>query len=169
MSPESHPSNRAFVLAVLATSTPPKRVLDVCSGQGDYGKMVRIAYPQATVHGIEIWGPYLTQEVRGHYHHTYVGDALEILPTLGHYDLALFVGALEHFERADGRRMLNLCADHAGSTVVITPHKPSAQGAKHGNEHETHRSEWSIQDFKGFDYEDHSDGDRLRVRYWRKR
>lgn len=164
MSPVSHPSNAAFVAGhVKMMPTPPRRILDVCAGNGDFGKLLRIMLPKATIDAVEIHPPYVTDEMFAPYNVVHLGDALDVLPRLRNYDLALLLGSLEHFERPDGTRLLALLAEHAAESIVITPHNPSKQGPVNGNEHERHVSKWTLEDFDGYRVRNQSDGARLRV------
>ncbi len=149
MTPTSHPDNKALFRRV-ALAGEPGSILDVCAGTGDFGTLARIHRPAAQIDGVEVWEPYCI-DGKGCYDRMIVGDALEVIPTLGHYDLALFIGALEHFEREDGKRMLELCAAFAETTLLVTPCNPSKQGAVNDNPYEVHRSAWSLDDLAGYE------------------
>jgi predicted SAM-dependent methyltransferase len=56
------------------------------------------------------------------YDKIYIGDALNIVPTLDKkYDLILLVDILEHFDYDDGIRLLKMCEQQASNTIISTP------------------------------------------------
>ena len=95
------------------------------------------------VDGIEIFQPYIQPYHAGIYDDIKIGNALDVLPTLGNYDLVICVDVLEHLERAHGEQLLNQIAEHSDAFLVSTPVHFFAQGAVYGNEAETHRELWT--------------------------
>jgi hypothetical protein len=142
--------------------TQPRSVLDVGVGIAKYGLLTREyldrgwcrpegADRTCRVDGIEGFPDYVTSLHRLVYDRLYVGDAREILPRLEvHYDLALLIDVIEHFEMADGMRVLRELSRHATNVLVSTPRLFHAQHAVHGNEMEIHRSHWRPEHFRTF-------------------
>lgn len=142
--------------------TRPRSVLDVGVGFAKYGVLTREyldrgwCQPEGVertcrVDGIEGFSAYVTPLHRLVYDHLYVGDAREILPRLEvHYDLALLIDVIEHFEMPDGMRVLHELSRHATNILVSTPRVFHTQHAVHGNEMEIHRSHWRPEHFRSF-------------------
>jgi hypothetical protein len=140
----------------------PRSVLDVGVGFAKYGVLAREyldrgwCRPEGTertcrVDGIEGFPAYVSALHRLVYDQVYVGDAREVIPRLQvHYDLALLIDVIEHFEMDDGVRVLNELSRHATNILVSTPWRFSPQHAVNGNELEIHRSHWQPEHFGSF-------------------
>jgi SAM-dependent methyltransferase len=140
----------------------PRSVLDIGVGYAKYGVLTREyldhgwCRPEGTnrtcrVDGIEGFPAYVSPLHSLVYDHLYVGDAREILPRLQvHYDLALLIDVIEHFEMEDGVRLLNELSRHASNILISTPRRFSAQEAVYGNQLEIHRSHWRPEHFEPF-------------------
>jgi hypothetical protein len=137
----------------------PTKVLDVGVGFGKWGLLCREileiyqerVQPEtwtATIHGIEIHEPYRNPLWALAYDHIYIGDAMEMLDCLGHYDLILCCDVIEHFEKDRGRVLLSKFLQHAKVAVLTSPRGLAPQGAIYGNENERHRSQWREEDFR---------------------
>lgn len=145
----------------------PRSILDVGIGFGKYGFLFReyldIDRAESTrstidrtgwtvrIDGIEAHAPYVTEIQRSVYDTIYVGDALDLLPRLGPYDLIFASDVLEHFDPADGRRFLE--AARARSTIgvlVLTPAVHFHQAESFGNPREVHRSFWTAADLAAY-------------------
>jgi hypothetical protein len=142
--------------------TQPRSVLDVGVGFAKYGVLTREyldrgwclpdgANRTCRVDGIEGFAAYITPMHRQVYDQLYIGDALAIVPGLEkHYDLALFIDVIEHFEMAEGMRLLGELTRRATNVLVSTPRAFHTQQAVHGNEMEIHRSHWRPEHFRTF-------------------
>ncbi len=140
----------------------PQAVLDVGVGYAKYGVLTREyldrgwcqpdgANRTCRVDGIEGFPTYVSALHGLVYDQLYVGDAREIIPRLQvHYDLALLIDVIEHFEMDDGLRVLRELSPHATNILISTPRHFSAQQAVNGNELEIHRSHWRPEHFKSF-------------------
>ena len=62
---------------------------------------------ETRIDGIEIFESYITQLQREIYDNIYVGNAIDILPTLGNYDVIICSDVLEHLSEKDGVFLLN--------------------------------------------------------------
>jgi len=133
-----------FVLDVIANERPDT-VLDVGAGFGKYGALAREFASPSRVDALDVTAPRLPG-----YDHVYLGDlrALErVLPAdAPRYDLALFVDVIEHFEKAEGHRVLAELLRHARKVLVTTPLGFRPQEIP-GMPFETHRSGWWPWDF----------------------
>jgi SAM-dependent methyltransferase len=158
--PTSHFSQISKIVEIIFRLRPVS-VLDVGIGYGKYGMLAReylefgIGYKpfqerRIKIDGIEAFPDYIGDGQRFYYDNIYQGEALEILPRLGSYDLILLVDVLEHFEREQGIALLEACAKKSQHTIVSTPHDIGVQGAVYGNEFERHRYQWKKSDFAIF-------------------
>ena len=142
----------------------PDSILDVGIGFGKYGLLLREVlelpyerYAQSQwkvkIDGVEAFEGYRNPVHEFVYNRVFYGKIEEILPSLGQYDVILFIDVLEHFEKEEGRKLLRDLLLHARkSLLVATPRFPAPQGAYLGNVFETHRSRWHILDFVDFDF-----------------
>jgi len=118
----------------------PKSVLDVGAGWGKYGLLVREYAPVERVDMLDVSPP--RYDV---YDHVYQGTVLEadrLLPADAPvYDLALFVEVIEHLEKEDGWKALEVLTRRARQVIVTTPLGFRPQEFE-GLPYETHRSGW---------------------------
>lgn len=149
------------VVLSLCRELAPKSVLDVGIGFGKYGVLLREyldifleryerASWQIDIGGIEFFAPYENPIWHYVYDWVRIGDALEILPSLGGFDLILLVDVLEHLGRDEGRVLVDESIHHAKYVIVCTPAMFFAQSALCGNEAEVHRSRWIPGDFSRY-------------------
>ncbi len=125
----------------------PLSVLDVGAGWGKFGVLAReYAQPQR-LDAIDVAPPRYPV-----YDHVYVGDVRDLdrlIPAeTPRYDLALVVEVLEHFEKADGWRVLELLSQRARRILIATPWGYRPQEAP-GLPYESHRSGWYPWEFRG--------------------
>ncbi len=136
----------------------PTTVLDVGVGFGKWGVLCREVlevYQErfsrdawaTRIEGIEIFPSYRNPLWEFGYDAVHVGDALEIIDRLGNYDLILCCDVIEHFDKDEGRRLLQKCLAHGKVVIVTSPKGNAPQGECFGNVHEAHRSAWSRRDF----------------------
>ncbi len=149
--PTSHFYQLNQILELIVMSRP-ESILDVGIGYGKYGYLCREYLElldgrqklddwQRRIDGIEIFERYITPLQRQIYNHIYLGDALDILPGLSEkYDLVLLIDVIEHFEYAQGDRLLHLCLQQGKNVIVSTPKFDFPQSASFGNPFEKHKS-----------------------------
>jgi hypothetical protein len=140
--------------------TQPKSILDVGIGFGKYGFLLREYLElydgreeyndwKRTIDGIEIFKNYITSLNKMIYDKIYIGDALDILPTLDKkYDLILLVDILEHFDYDDGIRLLKMCEQQGSNTIISTPRHFFNQREMFGNPYEIHKFLYKKKHFK---------------------
>lgn len=140
--------------------TQPKSILDIGMGFGKYGFLSREYLElfdgrekyndwKRTIDGIEIFQNYLTSLNKMIYDKIYIGNALDILPTLDKkYDLILLIDILEHFNYDDGIRLLKRCEQHGSNTIISTPRQFFSQREMFGNPFEVHKFLYKKKHFK---------------------
>ncbi len=130
----------------------PMSVLDIGIGFGKFGflareytdvRLGRYYNWKTRIEGIEIFEKYVTQLQREIYDNIYIGNAIDILPTLGCYDMIICSDVLEHFSEQDGTVLLDLIKDRCKFAMIATPVTVLQQEALYDNEHERHLSAWS--------------------------
>lgn len=142
----------------------PRRVLDIGVGFGKWGYLLREALDfidgrtdraewQVRIDGIDalegnspipawVYDDLRTEDVRA------------VVDDLSGYDLVVMGDVIEHFEKADGLRILSSLLERNRNVLLTTPLDYFDQEVA-GNEYERHRSHWNIADFRPwpFDYE----------------
>jgi ubiquinone/menaquinone biosynthesis C-methylase UbiE len=167
-------SSQLSSIVGFAEGLQPKSVLDVGTGMGQYGFLLRnnleaeglfeIDGPQGRqrpkaqwrirIDGIEGFAGYLTPVHEWAYQRVLVGDALQVLATLPDraYELVLAIDILEHFEKADGWKLLaELARVSSRAALVSTPRDFHAQRVE-ANPLEDHRSHWTAADLLSAGY-----------------
>ena len=155
------------VVVNAARQVRPRSILDVGVGFGKYGMPFREyldlweadtveqlgCQAWATrIEGIEVYPQYLGPLHRHIYDRIHLGDVLEVIDGLGRYDLVFMGDVLEHFEKADGQRLVAKLYDHADRCVLLTyPTLAESRVELFGNEAEAHRSVWTRQDFVSYE------------------
>lgn len=124
----------------------PQTVLDVGSGYGKYGVMVREYANPKRLDAVDVNVPRFPV-----YDNFYRGDLRhldELLPAEPErYDLVLFIEAIEHLEKEDGWAVLGKLARRAKHVLVSTPWGFRPQEVP-GQPFETHRSGWYPWEFR---------------------
>lgn len=143
----------------------PKSVLDVGTGMGQYGFLLRNNLEgvnlfriegdkgwlrpksewQIRIDGIEGFAGYITPVHEWAYNQVSVGEALSVLATIetGRYELAIAIDILEHFDKQQGTRLLaELRRVASRASLVSTPKLFLPQDVP-ANPYENHRSQWS--------------------------
>lgn len=165
--PFSH-SSQISTIVRFGEDLQPRSILDVGTGMGQYGFLLRtnlenvelfdVAGTQATqrdrqrwrivIDGIEGFKEYLTPVHAYAYNKVLIGDALETLAGIADqsYELVLAIDILEHFETADGRRLLRECARVSSRAALISTPKTFMEQQVEANPLENHRSLWSRED-----------------------
>jgi hypothetical protein len=133
----------------------PASVLDLGAGYGKYGVLTREYAAPSRLDAVDANPPRYPV-----YDHVYLGDLRELerlLPAdAPRYDLALFVDAIEHLEKAEAWTLLEALTRRARRVLVATPWGFRPQEVP-GQPYETHRSGWYPWEF----------APRFRVRDWR--
>jgi ubiquinone/menaquinone biosynthesis C-methylase UbiE len=171
-------SQSAQISAIVgfAVNLQPRSVLDVGTGMGQYGFLLRTYLEsvhlfevseqlqarqrrkdewKVQIDGIEGFAGYLTPVHEYAYNRMMIGNALALLPTLpdASYELVLAIDILEHFDPEDGRRFLHELRRIASRAVLVSTPKEFHEQEVPANPLEDHRSVWTQQQLHelGFD------------------
>lgn len=146
----------------LIVVTQPESILDVGVGFGKYGFLCReylelldgrqkIHDWRRVIDGIEIFPAYITPLQKKLYNHIYIGNALDILPTLEKtYDLILLIDIIEHLDYRDGEQLVALCQERGKNVIISTPKIKMPQSEMFGNPYEAHKSFFKKRYFNKF-------------------
>ena len=142
----------------------PTSVLDVGTGFGRWGLLCREfldawegrearALWRVRIDGIEAFPSCLTP-VHGYiYDQVHVGDAVDLLPTLGTYDVVYLGDVVEHQTKTRAWSLIEAAVRHAKQAAIVTipigENWPQEVGAD-GNWYHAHRSTWTLEDFDRF-------------------
>jgi len=160
--PSSVVSQISTIMQIVMASRP-RSVLDIGVGFGKYGFLCReylelwdgrekYGQWQHRIDGIEAFAEYVLPLHNMIYDNLYVGDARDILPKLTtKYGLILLIDVIEHFTLEEGQKLLDICQQMSDACLVSTPLACSDQGEAFGNPYETHRSQWTTNQFERFD------------------
>ena len=151
--PTSHPYQIDDILQLIL-ETGPHSLLDIGVGFGKYGVLAR-EYLELwngykhykdwnhRIDGIEVFSSYMTPLHDFIYNQIYIGNALEVLPKMEiRYDLILLIDVLEHFEKEEGFRILELSEQKARNLIISTPLDIEEQADSFNNPHERHQFQW---------------------------
>jgi hypothetical protein len=156
----SDASNLPFVAAELQRLNP-RSILDVGVGFGKWGVVAR-EYLEAwqgrfrreqwrvRIEGIEIFEGYRNPIWAAAYDQIHIGNASQILNTLGQFDVGLICDVIEHIEKPTGRDLINQLLAHCQTVILTTPSSFWPQGEEHGNASEKHLCLWRPEDFRGY-------------------
>ncbi len=140
-------------VAALVSAIAPTSVLDIGTGSGKYGELVKSRAPHVALHGIEVEASYVERyKLRELYPNLRVMNAMNLL-NVGHdekYDLVIIGDCIEHMRKSDGLDLLNFLTYRCQYTVVLAP-EFCVQGSVNGIGSESHISVWSEHDFAWHD------------------
>jgi 2-polyprenyl-3-methyl-5-hydroxy-6-metoxy-1,4-benzoquinol methylase len=143
------------IQGILATN--PSSVLDIGIGFGMNGCGIRnwldlgVDFKTKLV-GIEAF-PHYRNPAWALYDDVILGDVTKIIDTVGDFDLIVITDVIEHFDKEDGIKLLEKLKTKCRKGVIVsTPSVWIEQGDAYGNVYETHRSLWTVKDFKDLGY-----------------
>ncbi len=156
----SDASNLPFVATELQRLNP-KSILDVGVGFGKWGVVAREYLEawqgrfrredrQVRIEGIEIFEDYRNPVWDAVYDRVHIGDALALVETLGHFDVAIICDVIEHIDKPTGLKLLRGLLNTCDTVILTTPLSFWPQQEEHGNVHEKHVSLWQPEDFEEF-------------------
>ena len=139
----------------------PSSVLDIGAGFGRWGVLCREfldvwegrearALWQTRIEGVEAFPGCLTP-IHGYvYDQIHVGDAVDLLPSLGTYDVIYLGDVVEHQEKGRAWTLVDEAVRHARQAAIVTipigDNWPQEVGWD-GNWYHAHRSVWRLDDF----------------------
>ena len=136
-------------------------VLDVGAGFGRWGFLLRChlggghsltVEPEQVlrIDAVEGFHSNVNPVYEAVYDNTFEGDAREVVPSLGAYDVIICGDMIEHLPKDDAKRLIDEMKRHARLALVMAlPLGKCPQDAVCGNELEVHRSTWRRSDFAG--------------------
>lgn len=155
--PESANEHLDFLRAHLRAN-PPTSILDVGMGRGNYGWFLRRDVDwRGRLVGLEVWAPYvvgpdaLAGGNRDYYDMIEVGDVREREPFIKAFapDVAFAFDVIEHMVQADGAAVVAMLVRNCQREVLVSvPIVPYPQGPLHGNPHEEHRHDWTVDEME---------------------
>jgi len=140
----------------------PRRVLDVGCGWGTYGWLCRQYLdpafsgaggedtPRPEIIGVEVFERYRNPIWELAYDDVVIGDAVDVVPTLGSFDLVLLCDVIEHLSKDAGLRLLDALLSRSPCVLVSSPLGEMEQDALFDNEAERHLSAWTRRDFAAY-------------------
>lgn len=160
--PTSDYQNTSYVLNFLH-KLEPGSILDVGAGFGRWGFLCRCHLDMGhslsssephriRVDAVEAYEGNINPMYDCIYDNTYRGDARDVVPALGSYDVIICGDMIEHLEKEDAWKLIRAMQDKAKMMLVVSlPFGECPQEASYGNEYEVHRAVWRPSDFRGKD------------------
>jgi SAM-dependent methyltransferase len=124
-----------------------KSVLDL--GCGPTSPIQYIPWLTKTL-GVEAYEPYITAAKKNGTHDEYLKEDIMSLDIAENsFDAVILIGVLEHIERDDGIKLLELCEKWASKKVILTtPNGFIPQKSLDGNPLQVHLSGWLVDEFR---------------------
>jgi SAM-dependent methyltransferase len=155
--PTSDYHNINTILSIV-TQLKPKSVLDIGCGFGKYGVLFREYLDvwqerlnpgdwTTSLVGIEACQRYRNAITDFVYSDIHFGEAQQVLPTLGRFDVVLIADVIEHLEKQEARELVKEASLHSPVIVIYTPISFFPQGEILDNPYEVHRNLWGCNDF----------------------
>lgn len=141
----------------------PRSILDVGCGFGLWGFLCREyldvmeerVQPDSwriRIDGLELFEPYIQPHQRALYTNIIIGDVRDLAPAVDEYDLIIAGDVIEHLDKTDGERVIELLYEKAKRALLVNI--PLGEGwdhpERHGNPGELHRSQWTADDFLAY-------------------
>ena len=167
-------SSQLSTIVGFAEKLHPRSVLDVGTGMGQYGFLLRNNLEsvnlfeiqgdqgrqrdrsqwQIRIDGIEGFREYLTPVHHYAYTNLLIGNALDLLPNIptASYELVLAIDILEHFTIEDAASFINECKRVCSGAFLISTPKEFIEQDIPANPLENHRSFWSEDDLKRYGF-----------------
>lgn len=136
----------------------PERTADLGIGFGKYGPLFREVLDgmhgrcrpeqwQRYLLGVEAWPAYRNPSWDC-YSEVTLGDFAAM--DISGFDLVTMIDSLEHLEPEQGRELLNWLLARNGHVIVSVPVGRCDQGAEYGNQYESHRTQFSGNEFNAY-------------------
>lgn len=146
--PSSNATQIPHIARIIRTIKPSK-VLDIGTGYGKYGFLVREYVDnfnmEVQLDGIEP-APKNLRVLKELYDHLYLQSFLSLWEDNLEYDifysLGMMIDVIEHFHKEDGFDALHKALRHCKAVLIATPKNPAPQEG----EYEAHLSKWTKQD-----------------------
>ncbi len=143
----------------------PKSILDIGVGFGRWGILFREFLEiwgdrnytgewNRRIDGVEAFPGYIKEYHNYFYDNIYPEEALSFMKKLDReYDLINCGDVIEHFEKSEGRELIELSLDKGKNVLINIPIGSNwEQGNINDNDFERHRSVWDISDFEKYEF-----------------
>src|SRR5262249_16496078 len=141
----------------------PESVLDIGIGFGKWGFLVREytdifanrydrSQWKVRIDGVEAFQAYTTPLYEYIYNSIYYGSIQDVLPELSDYDLVIIGDVIEHFTKEEGLTLLSELRKKSRFILLSSPTVYFDQEIM-DNTFETHKSLWTTEDFKQFQFD----------------
>jgi hypothetical protein len=160
------PYAHLFPIIKFLHAARPTSLLDVGLGNGKIGFIARdfldvmLGEPgkfkkedwTTKIDGIEVFPDYIQDHQKAIYDEIYIGNAFDVIDTLGNYDMIVLGDVLEHFEKNRAHQFLDKCIAHSNKHLIvcIPLGEKWTQEAIYGNSYERHLSFWRFEEFEPF-------------------
>ncbi len=132
----------------------PQNCLDIGSGAGKYGTIIKKLLPEAKITGIEIEKDYVYKfKLKNIYDEVWNMSVMELIQPKyfeKNFDLVFVGDIIEHLKKSEGIDLLNFLVYRSKFILIVFPHK-YLQNAVNGYPSEAHISVWSKYDFDSFE------------------
>lgn len=118
-----------------------KTAIDFGAGAGYYGRMIKEIQPKIKTIAMEIWRPYIDRFRLKELYDEVIFDDIQNFDWPD-ADLAIFGDVLEHFNKSDALKIIELANLKYGHIIIDIPVGKYKQGEWGGNPHEAHKSTW---------------------------
>lgn len=137
-----------FILSIIN----PKRVLDIGSGEGKYGKLIRSVPDFNSIHltSIEYEKCRRQQLLDIGYNEVRSISAMQLLESPAeNYEVIIMGDVIEHFKKSEGMDLLNFLNYRSEYIIIVTP---EAMPMSTATFYEGHNSLWRPHDMQWHDY-----------------
>lgn len=137
----------------------PLRVTDVGTGDGYWGKALRMLCPDCEITGIELSSKWYDHSASLGVYSTMINDTMANAISQVGGDLVIFGDVLEHIEKDIAMEVLSLATARFRYVIVNTPVGFVAQ--EHEDTEEIHRCGLTLEDMRRFDVMEYQESDGL--------
>jgi hypothetical protein len=130
----------------------PKRILDIGSGEGKYGRLLRARseFDHTHLTSVEYEKEREKQLLSVGYNEVRCISALDLLESSAeNYEVVILGDVIEHFKKSEGMDLLNFLNYRSEYIIIITP---EAMPMSSANFYEGHNSLWRPHDMQWHDY-----------------
>ncbi len=130
-----------------------RNYIDIGSGSGKYGKIIKRNLPNSYIIAVEGDASYIkkfkSRSIYDEVYHFKIEDFFEDKPDFI-TDIAIIGDCLEHLKKSDGEDLINYLIYRCHYILIVFPSK-YVQYSWKGHSLEAHRSVWSKYDFLSFE------------------
>jgi len=128
-----------------------KLLVDIGCGRGIIGALCRIYREPERLVGLDVYEPYLEFCKHFRFYDELICQNLERLPLPfkdKEFDVATCIEVIEHVSRDNGEKLLDEIERIAKCAIITTPNCFFEQAEFDHNQHQKHRSFWTVRDFR---------------------